>query len=71
MQLMSRRSSDGFLGGFKIVLSEANGDDYELSSPSWFPGAISTLVLFVAWRKTRPKINPKMAFPVEVGEQHD
>jgi hypothetical protein len=37
--------------------------------PFWFLIVVFSAVLFVVWRKTRPKIDPKTAFPVEVGKQ--
>jgi len=34
--------------------------------PFWFLTVFSTILLFFVWRKTRPKINPANAFPVEI-----
>jgi hypothetical protein len=45
------------------------GEPFELKIvfvPFWFLIVVFSAALLVVWRKTRPKINPKMAFPVEV-----
>lgn len=34
--------------------------------PLWFPTLLSALLLWFAWRKTRPKNDPKRCFTVEV-----
>jgi len=34
--------------------------------PFWFPTILAAVASFIVWRKTRPKINPVTAFPVEV-----
>ena len=39
---------------------------YDLAVPFWFFIVVFSAVLFFVWRKTRPKINPKSAFPVEL-----
>jgi hypothetical protein len=36
--------------------------------PLWFPPLLSALLLWLVWRKTRPKSSGK-GFPVEVGEK--
>ena len=42
------------------------GDLYVLDVPYWLLIVVFSTVLFFVWRKTRPKPNPKTAFPVEV-----
>ena len=49
--------------------SRVGYDEFELAVPYWFLILIFSAVLFFVWRKTRPKLNPKMAFPVEVKSQ--
>jgi len=64
---LGRPHGSSFLGfGF-------DGDDNALflSVPHWFLILVFFFVLFFVWRKTCPKINPKMAFPVEIGAKHD
>ena len=39
-----------------------------IALPIWFPTAFAVLGVIFVWRKTRPKINPTMAFPVEMGK---
>ena len=36
--------------------------------PLYFPTLLSALLLWLVWRKTRPKYNGK-GFPVEVGDK--
>jgi hypothetical protein len=50
--------------------ADANVSAYVFFVPYWFILCIPSGVMFFVWWKTRPKINPKMAFPVEVGKKH-
>ena len=62
--------SHAFIGfGLGRMLYEP-GTVYWLSMPYWFLIVVFSAVLFFVWRKTRPKINPQMAFPVELGRPH-
>ena len=40
-------------------------ETYGVTIPCWFPTVFSSLVFLFVWRKSRPKVNPKTAFPVE------
>jgi len=42
-----------------------------LGVPYWFLIVVFSALLYVVWRKTRSKANPKSAFPVEVERQHE
>ncbi len=47
----------------------SKGDDnWSAAAPLWFPTLLSALLLWLIWRKTRPKYNGK-GFPVEPAAQ--
>ena len=53
--------------GFRISHHPQDmGGWYCLSLPYWFLIIVFSLVLFFVWRKTRPKLNPATAFPMEM-----
>jgi hypothetical protein len=58
--------SRSYLGFRFACFDEMARYDYLFAVPFWFLIIVSSAVLFFVWRKTRPKINPKTAFPVEV-----
>jgi hypothetical protein len=62
-------SSPRFLG-FGYEHGTTSNEYRSVFVPYWFLIVVFSAALFVVCRKTRPKINPKMAFPVEVGEKH-
>jgi len=41
---------------------------HALFMPYWFLILVFSSVLFIVWRRTRPKVNPATAFPVEMGK---
>jgi len=64
---------DGSFLGFFCIHSGRDGAAAErwiAAIPFWFPILIFSVVLFLVWRKTRPKIKAGGAFPVEVVEKH-
>ena len=62
--------SHSFLGfGGEHVVDRRRGSGFDVYSvyvPIWFLILLSAAVLFLVWRKTRPKIDQLRAFPVQV-----
>ena len=53
--------------GFRFSLRDAyGGSGPHFSIPYWFLIVAFSIILLLAWRKTRPALNPKSAFPVDI-----
>jgi hypothetical protein len=59
--------TDFSLPGFRYTSEDGSAVDVSY----WLLIVFFSIPLFVVWRKTQPKINPKMGFPVEVKVKHE
>ena len=68
--LWPRQESGVFLGfDFTRTSNPPDGWYYSFSISYLFIIIFLSVILFFVWRKTRPKLDPKTAFQIEVGSQ--
>ncbi len=55
-----------YVSSYEYTPEASRASSYSLGVPYWFLIAVFSWVLFIVWRKTRPKLHPPSAFPVEI-----